>query len=82
MRGAGVVELADLPAQAGAQGLNDVKNRLNIHNLGKEKTTKPYRPFDLIFVQEYDNRNQARDFEKYLKVGWNKEALLEILNLD
>lgn len=97
-----VLELADLPAQAGAHGLgamfyvyllrsktkkwvyvgmtNDLKERVNRHNFGREKTTKPYKPFELIFAQEFKDRSVARDFEKFLKIRWNKEALLKVLD--
>jgi predicted GIY-YIG superfamily endonuclease len=49
------------------------------HNSGRELSTKPYRPFELLFVQEIDTYKSARQLEKYLKVKFNKEALLEII---
>lgn len=56
-----------------------LNNRLNEHNKGLVKSTKAYLPFELLFVQQVPNRGIARDLEKYLKVRWNKESLLEIL---
>jgi len=57
----------------------DVNNRVERHNSGRERTTKSYRPFQLIFVQEYSDRKSARDAEKYLKIRNNKESLLELI---
>ncbi len=53
----------------------DVKKRLNEHNKGKTKSTKGYRPWELIKVEEFDTRLDARKREKYLKGGSGKEWL-------
>jgi len=53
--------------------------RLKEHNLGQVRSTNFYKPFDLVFVQLVDNRLKARDLEKFLKVKYNKEALLETI---
>jgi len=58
---------------------NNVQNRLRRHNVGREKTTKPYLPFKLLFVQTMRTRKEARDLERFLKIRYNKEALLELL---
>ena len=55
---------------------NDIIERFRSHNAGKERTTNPYKPFKLLFVQEFDSRIRARDLEKYLKIRSNKESLL------
>jgi putative endonuclease len=59
---------------------NNIEKRLNEHNTGLVRSTKAYKPFKLLFVQILDNRINARDLEKYLKVRWNKESLLHIIN--
>jgi putative endonuclease len=57
-------------------GLTDnVERRLNEHQTGKNKTTKPYRPFRLILVEQFETRIKAREREKYLKSGIGKEFL-------
>jgi len=53
----------------------DVPNRVARHNAGGEKTTKPYRPFDLLLSEEHIDRASARLREKYLKSGQGKEYL-------
>ena len=55
-------------------GMTDnVERRFSQHNLGYERTTKPYKPFTLIFTESYSTREDARKREKYLKSGVGKE---------
>ncbi len=58
----------------------DIENRITRHNSGREPSTKPYRPFKLLFVQETDTYKDARQLEKYLKIKFNKEALLDVIH--
>ena len=57
-------------------------SQLNIriiqHQNGNERTTKPYRPYRLIYTKEFENRRSAREFEKYLKSGSGKEFFKSI----
>ncbi len=53
----------------------DLNVRLDRHNKGYERTTKPYRPFSLIYKEEFPDRIKARKKEKYLKSGIGKEFL-------
>jgi putative endonuclease len=60
-------------------GMTDnLERRTMQHNSGKERTTKPYRPFDIIFTESFDSRVEARVKEKYLKSGIGKEFLKSI----
>jgi putative endonuclease len=62
-------------------GLTDnVERRLNEHQIGKNKTTKPYRPFVLIYTETHNNRTDAREREKYLKTGVGKAFLKSLCN--
>ena len=54
---------------------SDVKRRMKEHNLGKEKTTRPYLPFRLLYIESCENRIEARKREKYWKSGTGKEQL-------
>jgi putative endonuclease len=57
-------------------GLTDnVERRLSEHNSGKNKTTKPYSPFVVIYFEECNSRIEARIKEKYFKSGIGKEKL-------
>ena len=57
----------------------NLEKRLLQHNLGKVTSTKIYRPFNLIFAQIVNSRKEARDIEIFLKVRFNKEALLDLI---
>ena len=57
---------------------NDPKRRIKQHNDGKERTTRPYKPFNLILLERFNSRLEARKREKYLKSGIGKEFLKKI----
>ena len=54
---------------------NDVERRLKEHNNGYNKTTKPYLPFTLIYMEKLNSRSLAREREKFLKSGLGTEFL-------
>tara|TARA_A100001015_G_scaffold153941_1_gene170840 strand:+ start:162 stop:410 length:249 start_codon:yes stop_codon:yes gene_type:complete len=56
----------------------DVDARLARHNKGREKITKLYAPFQLIFTEICANRVKAREREKYWKSGIGKQKLRDI----
>ena len=58
----------------------DVRKRIIEHNSGKQKYTKGYRPWELVYVKEFSTRNEARIHEKYLKSGIGREFLMTILD--
>ncbi|MGY6520834.1 MAG: GIY-YIG nuclease family protein [Mongoliitalea sp.] len=54
---------------------SNLDDRLHRHNSGYERITKPYRPFKLIYTQEFMTRSEAREREKYLKTTSGKSFL-------
>jgi putative endonuclease len=54
---------------------SNLQRRVQQHNNGKEKTTRPYRPFNLKFSEIFPTRGEARKREIYLKSGIGKELL-------
>jgi putative endonuclease len=54
---------------------NNLDRRVKQHNLGQNKTTKPYVPFKLIYKHSFLTRVGARQKEKELKSGYGKEFL-------
>lgn len=50
-------------------------DRLKLHNSGKVKFTKAYRPWKLLEYQEFNTRSQAVRQERFLKTGQQKELL-------
>jgi putative endonuclease len=58
---------------------DNIERRFIEHNNGKNKTTRPYRPFKLMYSEEFTSRKEAREKEKYLKSGSGKEFLKRLL---
>ncbi len=58
---------------------NNLERRFGEHNEGKNKTTKPYRPFKMVLMEQYDTRPEAREREKYLKSGIGRDYIKKIL---
>jgi putative endonuclease len=54
---------------------SDVVRRVAQHNSGHERTTRPYRPFVVIYTEPFLDRPAARAKEKWLKSGIGKEYL-------
>lgn len=45
----------------------DVQRRLIQHNRGGTPSTKPYRPWKIIYVEQFDQKNDATKREWFLK---------------
>ena len=58
---------------------NNLTRRLFDHNMGYNKTTKAYHPFDLVYTEECSDRVSARKREKYLKSGIGREFIKSLL---
>jgi len=52
----------------------EIRNRLDRHNAGTEKATKPYRPWNLMWVTEKSSRAEVMQLERKLK-NLSKERL-------
>lgn len=53
----------------------DVNKRFELHNQGKVKSTKWYRPWELLEYREFDSRSEAVRQERFLKEHQQKELL-------
>ena len=58
---------------------NNLKRRISDHNRGYNRTTKPYHPFILLYSEEFDTRQEAREKEIFLKSGVGKEFLKSLI---
>ncbi len=58
----------------------NIQQRLAYHNLGYNRTTKPYRPFKLIYLKKFDGRMDARNHEKLLKTTSGRKFLRSLAN--
>ncbi|MBN8687714.1 MAG: GIY-YIG nuclease family protein [Chitinophagales bacterium] len=54
---------------------NDLERRFHQHQNGQNKTTKPYLPFILFYMEAFQTRVEARQREIFLKSGIGKEFL-------
>jgi putative endonuclease len=57
----------------------DIENRLKQHNSGKTFSTKPYRPWRILFYEEFDTQEEALKREKWLKSGVGREFIKSVL---
>lgn len=58
----------------------DIENRVEEHNTGKTKSTRPYKPWKLVYLEKYKTREEARKRELFLKSGEGRELLKHILD--
>jgi len=59
---------------------DNVENRFRLHNSGKVKSTKGYRPWLLLEYKTCSNRPEAVRLERFLKTGQQKELLRKKYN--
>jgi putative endonuclease len=57
-----------------------VDKRLFEHNSGKTESTKRRRPFELIYSEQYQSKDEAKKRERFLKSGKGREELKKLLN--
>ena len=51
----------------------DLKRRLKQHNDGEVKSTRPYRPWSIVYTETFPTRSQAMKREHFLKKQRNKK---------
>ena len=56
----------------------NIDRRLKEHNSGKTKSTKPYRPWKLVYYEKFETRVEARNREKYFKSGIGRAFLKDM----
>jgi len=57
----------------------NLKKRFTEHNSGNNISTKPFRPYLLIFYESFINRKDAVAREEYLKSGWGFRTIKKML---
>jgi len=57
---------------------NNLERRLTEHNLGYNNSTRPYKPFELIYKEIIDSSYEARIREKFLKSGKGREFIKKL----
>ena len=59
---------------------SNLKNRINKHNIGGSKYTKPYKPWKLVYQERYYTRSEAVKRERFLKSMKDKDIIKKIVN--
>ncbi len=57
----------------------DVNLRLQQHNRGENKSTKAYRPWKLIKLEEYEDKKLALKRERFFKSGKGRIVIKKLL---
>lgn len=55
--------------------------RLHEHNSGCNKWTKVNRPFNIVYTEKYENKNEAIKREKFLKSDQGRKFLDQLLKI-
>jgi putative endonuclease len=56
----------------------DVEERLKEHNDGKVISSRPYRPYEAIYIETYSTLKEARQKERFYKSTTGRRRLREI----
>jgi len=59
---------------------NCIEMRLERHNSGLVESTAPYRPWTILFTEQYQTRSEAIIREKWLKTGIGREYIKKRLS--
>jgi len=59
---------------------NNLNDRLSRHNKGQCFSTKPYRPYKLIYFEIYQSRLEAMKRERYFKSLKSSKSIWKIIN--
>jgi len=57
----------------------NVERRIAEHNVGKNKSTKPFRPWRLKSYVAFMDEDKAHAFERYLKTGSGRALAIKHL---
>ena len=60
---------------------NNLDNRLSIHNSGKVKSTKAYKPWILIHSESFSSRSDAMKREKWFKSSAGRKKIAELIQI-
>ena len=58
---------------------DNLARRLKEHNSGIVKSTKSFRPYNIIYIEKYNTEHDARNREKYFKYWKGRKEKKNIL---
>ena len=59
---------------------NDLNRRLTEHNSGQTKSTRPYKPWKLVYHKIYSNKTNATKAENFLKAKKSKIFIEKLIS--
>ena len=59
---------------------SDIDKRLKEHNNGLSKSTKPYKPFELVYFEKFETKSEAFKREQQVKRYRHGEAFKKLLD--
>ncbi|MGE0642859.1 MAG: GIY-YIG nuclease family protein [Nitrospira sp.] len=59
---------------------DDIEKRLKEHNEGKVTSSRPYRPYKVIYTQAFTTLRETRQEERYYKSATGRRRLKEIIS--
>jgi putative endonuclease len=57
---------------------DDVNKRLALHNAGRVKASRPYRPYNIIHTEAFETPKEARQKEKFYKSTTGRRRIKEM----
>jgi putative endonuclease len=54
---------------------SDIEKRLQYHNSGKVISTKKYKPWKLVYSEDFESKSEALAMEKYFKTAAGRRKL-------
>ncbi len=58
---------------------NDVEKRLKEHNEGKVISSRPYRPYEVVYTESFKTLGEARQREKFYKSTTGRRKIKSML---
>jgi putative endonuclease len=59
----------------------NLERRLSAHNSGKVKSTRAYKPWELVYTERFDTKSEAIKRERQIKSYKGGNAFKKLLNL-
>ena len=58
---------------------SNIDNRLKSHNLGRNRSTKSYRPFEIVYLEKFKIKSDAFKKEQQIKKYKHGEAFNKLV---
>lgn len=59
---------------------NDITKRLIRHNAGNVRSTKPFRPWEIVYYKEFETRKESMNREAKLKSWKSVKELKKLIS--